>query len=391
MFTVRMIRQARGSVKFHAEGGFPERFLNLVAHMGINLWGIERGEVDLTAYVAAGEYKKLRGPARRTHTRLRVLEREGVPFVIHRYRKRWGIPVGILLCLAIIWYLSGFIWTIEIAGNEQVENAVILESLQKYGLGVGSRKQEFDLDELEQRILLERQDLSWVTLSLRGTTLYVEVRELEERPEVVDTSQPANVVAAESGQIVKLEVYDGQAVVEEGDAVAKGDLLVSGVLEDKNGNAILRHAQASVLARVSYAEQIEIPYEQTIKTPTGVVKDRNYLRIFSLNLPLFLATELKGDYELEGGAEQLSIFGFELPLWSIRQRYVEVDVDTIQLTADEARSQAMEALQNILQTKYADYQVVDTECRETDLGDRLRLEVDVICETDIGVTRDIYQ
>ena len=394
MFTVRLIRGIRGSVRFRAEGGFPERFLNLAARAGVNLWAIERGETDLTATVAAGDYRRLQEPARRAQIDLQALERTGAPFVLRRYRKRLGIPLGILLCLALIGYLSGFIWTVELSGNRTLPAETLLETLRAYGLGVGCRKQATglnQLDELEQRILLERPELSWISLSLRGTTLYVEVREAEAKPPVIDTARPANIVADKAGQIVWMEVYEGEAAVAVGDAVAEGDLLVSGVLEGKEGDAMLRHAQARILARVGHTETVEIPYLQTVQTPTGEVIERNYLRILSFDLPLFLATPLEGTYTVEGETEQLRLFGWQLPLWRIERRYTEVTVASVTLDRAEAHRQAMAGLQSIVEARYAGRTVIETHWQGTDLGDRYRLEAEVICEETIGVEREIYR
>ena len=70
MFIIRFLRWLLGWVEFEAEGGFPERLLNLAARGGIPLWDTGRRGVVLTARCFARKYKKLRPIARKA----------GVPF-----------------------------------------------------------------------------------------------------------------------------------------------------------------------------------------------------------------------------------------------------------------------------------------------------------------------
>ena len=50
---------------------------------------------------------------------------------------------------------------------------------------------------------------------------------------------PCNIKAAFSGQILRIEVYEGTAVAKVGEAVVEGQLLISGMVEDTNKNVTL--------------------------------------------------------------------------------------------------------------------------------------------------------
>ena len=73
---------------------------------------------------------------------------------------------------------------------------------------------------------------------------------------MVEDSSPCNVVASRGGQIVSMEVYDGQKAVNKGDTVKQGDLVVSGVVVSSKGKTILRHASAKIMAE--YPEQYQV-------------------------------------------------------------------------------------------------------------------------------------
>ena len=67
MIFVNWIRNVRGYVRFSVTGVFVERFLNLTALSGINIWDVKHidKENKITACINASDYKKLRKPAQK--------------------------------------------------------------------------------------------------------------------------------------------------------------------------------------------------------------------------------------------------------------------------------------------------------------------------------------
>ena len=49
MFLIRLLRWLFGFVRWEAEGGFPERLLNLAARQELPLWGVSRQGETLSA------------------------------------------------------------------------------------------------------------------------------------------------------------------------------------------------------------------------------------------------------------------------------------------------------------------------------------------------------
>ena len=130
MFLIRFLRWLFGWVRLTAEGGFPERLLNLAAREEIQLWGICRQGITLTACCRAKDYKRLRQPARKACMRMRVRERHGAPFFLRRYHARAGIAVGLAAYILLLHFFSQRIWAIDVIGNEKLSDREI-EELQK--------------------------------------------------------------------------------------------------------------------------------------------------------------------------------------------------------------------------------------------------------------------
>lgn len=65
MFILAFIRWLLGWARFEAEGGFPERLLNLAARGGVSIWDTGRRSVSMTGCCYARKYKKLRPLAKK--------------------------------------------------------------------------------------------------------------------------------------------------------------------------------------------------------------------------------------------------------------------------------------------------------------------------------------
>lgn len=389
MVLLNLLRYLRGTVQFTATGGFTERFLNLAARKGINLWDVGRRGESIEAKVLAHQYKALRECAKKTGVRLKSGSRVGAPFQMHRYRKRIGILIGVLLFVAFLFFMSFFVWSIELKGMETIPEEKILAQLEELGVRVGAPKWSIDFTTLEDRMLLAIPELSQVAITTKGTSVWIEVRERAQKPEMIDEDQPNNVIAAKTGQIKKLEVLEGMPMVEKGQAVAKGDLLVSGIVEDKYGGITMRHAMATVIAETQTDFTIEIPLQQTIPQKTGKEFTRSSIRIFRFDLPLYIATRPDGQYERSRSVDQLEIFGYQLPFYWVSDQYTELEMTPITYTEKEAEALALAQLEKQITETLPEAVVIEQENTVTVAEGVLTLHSVVTCEENIAQNQEI--
>lgn len=88
---LKIIRFLRGSVDFTASGKFPERFMNITAKNGVNLWNPVPKKNAISASMYLSDYKKIRILARKSRVKTRITAKHGLPFIINRYNKRTEI------------------------------------------------------------------------------------------------------------------------------------------------------------------------------------------------------------------------------------------------------------------------------------------------------------
>src|SRR5699024_388441 len=123
-------------------------------------------------------------------------------------------------------FLTSFIWKIEILGNETISKEEFLKVLENIDVKCGTIKYNINKDEIKNLILDEIDFLSFVGVEIKGTQLLIEVKEQDLPPATIDKDKPCHIVAKKKGVVVKIVAKNGKSVVKEGDVVKKGQILI---------------------------------------------------------------------------------------------------------------------------------------------------------------------
>lgn len=203
-----------GSVDIVVEGFFIERFINICKTENIILWSskIEKGTI-LRARISKSDFKRIRHIARKTSCRVVLENKNGLPFVVKKYKKRKIFAVALLVIAIFCFLVTRFIWNIEISGNDKISKEEILSNLGSYGISIGKLKMNLDLEEIKNEIRLKRDDLAWMGIDIKGTNVIVTVVEAIEKPEIVDENTPSNILSDRTGTVSKMVVRNGTARV----------------------------------------------------------------------------------------------------------------------------------------------------------------------------------
>ena len=368
MFLLRLYRFLTGYVIFCAEGGFPERFVNLCAATRIPVWDIRPEGDRLVGRTTPGAYLRLRTAAKRSGMRLRTDRKRGVPFFLRRHRKRWGLAVGCVVFVALLSLLSSRVWVIRCSGMETLTTGMLREALRAEGVYEGMDPDGFNASVTERRMLRRVPKLAWIALNVDGSVLYVQVREILQTDEAVDYAHPCHIVASRDGFLTRLETYEGQQIALLRSAVQKGALLISGTVEQQDGSVTLHHAKGYAEAQTT--REIVCTTEKKQTYPYVRAKtSRACLHLFSLYIPLGLPPTGEGMYYTYESA--LTAGGMRLPVsvivsratrfadgktLSAKQRTMLLLSDLCAETAKELRG---------CRILGADVQTTDTVCRAT--------------------------
>ncbi len=229
---------------------------------------------------------------------------------------------------------------------------------------------EVDLNELQLTVLQKLPGVTWLTVNRSGSIVTVEVQESTPTEPLPDTA-PANLVAACDGVILQITAVSGQPVVQVGDAVTQGDLLISGVMNSSVGPQ-LKRAAGQVLARVTRTVTVTVPLRETVVRQAGVTDDRLSLLLFGIAVPLYTDSPTDSDALGTTYRSAVKVNGTALPIgWSVT-RYRHVVTEQLTHTPQEA--------EQLAQTRLAD---AEATLRETLAVESRTLRQEI---TDGGIT-----
>lgn len=251
MLLLKFLRFLSGYVCFRARDGFPERFINLCRLNGIILWNLKSENSVISACAACKDYRKIRSAAKKSGMKVRIHRKIGLPFFLNRYSHRVGVIAGAVFCVAVICILSTRLWSINVTGNVNVPSERITEVFEELGVRRGVSTNGIDIKALEIEAMRRLPEISWLNINFDGSVALIEVRETEVNPQNNGAEMPSDIVAARDGQIVILRSFNGTQEQKIGNSVLKGDLIISGIEENKDLTVSFCRAKGYVVARTS--------------------------------------------------------------------------------------------------------------------------------------------
>ncbi|MGI6778674.1 MAG: sporulation protein YqfD [Acetivibrionales bacterium] len=327
MLLFRLWNYIRGYVIILVEGYFLEKFINICTHRQMLLWDIKmQKNCIMTLSISIKGFKMLRPVAKKTGCRVRIIKKKGMPFILNRYKKRKTFVLGAVVFIILVYLLTSFIWAVEIMGNTVLETAIIREKLITLGIKPGVLKYKIDPDHIVNELMLSIEELSWASVTVKGTKVKVHIAERKKPPQLIPKNVPCNIVARRDGIVKSVIIKNGQEMVKAGDTVSKGQILVSGAVDIRNEEERKRlvHAIATVKARTWYESEWPVSMKITEELRTGRIKEVYYLEILAKRIKLFSGKSEFQNFEKVEIEKRVSI-GEDLvfPLALLIERYYE--------------------------------------------------------------------
>lgn len=286
------IRWLQGYIRLCVAGYSPERFLNMCCFHNLFIWGLEPTEKGYEMYMSISDFRKLKPIIRKTHTKVTLEGRYGFPFFLARYRKRKLFFAGLFLCAALLWGYSLFIWDIHFEGNERYPDTTLAEFLESEGVAPAMLRSRVDCPGIVKAIRKEYNDIVWVSASIDGSRLKIQVKENEDTFSEKDASvvpdgreeKPVDLIASADGVITEIVTRSGVPQVHVGDTVKKGDILVLGRVEVVNDSQEVvgyqyHRSDADVFAdtQMEYTDTLPLTYQE--KVYDGKKKYQPFIRL----------------------------------------------------------------------------------------------------------------
>jgi len=305
-----------GFVEIEIEGFFLERFINLCKQNNIYIWNIEReSTTKIKIRVSIDDFKRIKQVTRSLKYKLKITRKIGIPFLAFKYKKRKILFYGLAVLASIIFYISGFVWNIEICGVENEYQSIISEELENKNIHIGIRKSKINKNEIINQIRLNNDQFSWIGIEIVGTNLKVNANLADEKPEVINNNENCNVIANKNAKITKIYVQNGTANVKIGDEIKVGDILINGYVDGVYTGRRFVHALGEIKGEVSYTEVSNIDIKKEKMKQTGRKEKRFCVKINNFEINFYKTISNFKKYDTIETNKRVRLFSdFYLPI-----------------------------------------------------------------------------
>ena len=358
----------------------PEKLLNICAANGINVWRVAIKNNCLYFKTGIASFKKIRLLKRKIKGKIHITKKCGLPFFVAKNKHRYGMVAGFVLFFAILYFLSGFIWNIDISGNETISDATITKALEEIGIYEGVRISKINTENHRNELLLKCNNISWAAINIEGSRLTLDITEAKFKDE--KSEEPSNLKADSDGIIKSVEIISGTANVKVGDAVRKGDLLVSGIMEYQDMHTEFVRSRGKIIAEVERDFKIIQPMRVKESHRTGEKVTRSVLSIFGIKIPLYFG-RVSAPYECDKETESNISDKPYLPIRLIRNTFYFVENKEYILSEEEAKRRATAELEKQLKEYLGEGEVIDKKITYSREKDNFAVLVEIKCQKDI--------
>lgn len=192
-------------------------------------------------------------------------------------KNRWLFALCMVAMATSLFLLGGYIWRVDISGD--IDTHVVKQVLEQNGLSAGVKKKGILLDEAENLICNNLPQAKYAVVSIKGSTLFVEVFKKEKPQQIIDFNDCKSIYANCDGVVSRIVVVSGTPRVNVGDVVTKGQLLIENVRTFNDGTTQPVRAVGQVFADVVYDGYSHFDGYEKVLTKTGKSK-----RVFNLSL-----------------------------------------------------------------------------------------------------------
>lgn len=392
MYVKIFLNYILGYLNIEIEGYFVEKFINTCIAKNIFLWNIKRTKSTLVyCNIGINNFKKVRKIAKNSKCKIKIKNKKGLPFIFNKYKKRKIFFIFLFVLTVSIISLSNFVWNIDVTGNVNISKEEIVKSLEQEGLKVGKLKGKINTKQIISKMRLERNDLAWIGIELKGTNAIVKIVEADKKPDIINEEEYCNIVATKPGIIVKVNALNGTPLVKEGDTIKEGTILVGGWLEGKYTGIRYVHANGDVKAKVWYSQKEKIELKQVKNKQTGNKENRYSVKINNFQINFYKTLSKFKKYDTIEENKKIKLFSdFYLPIEVLKKTNCEYSEENLEYSIEEAKEIGAKKAQEVLEKQIPNKNdVVNTYINYNEQEEFVEVEVTYEVLEEIGTKEKI--
>lgn len=260
------------------------RLINSISREGIKLYKIKKEGKYLTFEVDSQFEGFVKGYLDECHIDFEIKRIKGEKKLIGDLIKRPFLILFLIVFLALFVFMENVIFDVEIIGISKVNEDEVTKLLKECGVDKPILKGKLDLKSINAEIS-EIEGVALSSVYIRGCVLYVEINEELDKG-ILDSDEYLPIVANCDCIITSIYVERGRSLVEVGQTVKKGDVLIDAYYEiDKeSGMTIPCSPKGEVKGRVFYEEDMVYYPLHNIFVRSGEMEVDRVVSIFNRNI-----------------------------------------------------------------------------------------------------------
>jgi similar to stage IV sporulation protein len=359
------------------------KFLNYLIYNKIYYDSLNKNNEYFVLDVSYDDYLYIR-----RRYKCHIVKYYGKKNIVNMYENNKYVLLSLIISFMLLFLLCNTIFDIKInSDNKDIIN-IINNSLSDNGIGVYKRKVSFDkLNSIKNKILEDNKDtLEWIEIREKGCIYYIDVTPRVKSNNNVDNSLPSDIVAEKDGVIKHIVVHRGSKVIDNGDYVKKGDILISGNII-KNENVIDKvHSEGVIYAETWKTVNISIPFKRIDYVYKKTI-NHYYLDIFGHKFTI------SGKYDSDNTINKKSIV-LDKPYLFFKLYKEEkkiYDYNEVILNKEEAYNEALNRSIDVINKKLSsdEYIISKKVLKKEVKRSKINLEVFFKVYEKIGVTSEI--
>lgn len=342
-------RSMAGSVRVELTSADVPGALERICEGGISFSDANwKSDLTVELTIRRLDYHRLKLICQRKGDTLKLCRRLGIYWTAKGLLHRPVLLFGMALLLFLIFFLPSRVFFVEVEGNNAVPARLIQEAAAECGISFGASRREVRSERVKNALLEAVPQLQWAGVNTRGCVAVISVRErsiLEEKEAELGFG---HIVALRDGVITSCTATQGNLICGVGQAVGKGDVLISGYTDC--GICIrATQAEGEVFAQTRRQLHVVLPAVYEYRAVKGEEKQKISLLLGKKRINLWK------DSGISPGSCGRMYQEYDLTLPGGFQLPVAIAVETYAQWELEADSMPEEQMQQILTEFAGDY------------------------------------
>lgn len=382
-------RSIGGMVDMELTSAQPEALLEKLSRNGIELYALHfENELTCRFRIRRQDCRRAVRICRGSDDNLRMRSQMGLYWKARDLFRRPVLAAGFAGFLALVLFLPTRVLFLQVEGNTTVPANKILEEAQRCGIRFGASRREVSSEKVKNALIGAVPHLQWAGVNTKGCVAIISVKERALRPAEPEQHRVSSLVARTDGYILSATATRGNLLVQPGQAVRAGDVLISGY-SDLGLCLRAEQAEGDVYAQTTHRLQAVTPAAWVQKQANGKSKKKISLLLGKNRINLWKDSGISGGtcgrmYE----EYYITLPGnFRLPVGVCVETYMQYDCKE-NVSPQPQQNEAMEDyLKEYLHKQMIAGQIIQSTGEQCQENGAVVLKLDCICHEMIGRVR----